>query len=196
MRRCIGLVSALALTVALLLPSAGAVAAGTGCGSVHGFSATVEFPAGYWDLGSGGTAKLHTIAWHWPAYDYNGVTDYGGSFLVDPAAPLYPGFVHIYAADLNVVVLDANTNRHADGEIVPAVNPAQPTIAWDAFDVFGNYTSAKDVGAVRATTTDTVTWDDHASVAAKFSGVGSFCQTGGPSKVTGSFYLRSRGPKQ
>jgi hypothetical protein len=76
------------------------------------------------------------------------------------------------------------------------VNPAQPTIAWDGFDLAGIYTSARDVNAVRATTTDTVTWDSHAPVAAKFSGVGSSCHTGGPWKVTGTFYLRSRGPKQ
>ncbi len=192
MRRCFGLVSALALAVAVLLPSAGAVAADTGCGSGHFFNATVEFPAGYWDLEPGGTAKVHTIAWNWPAYAIEGYTDYGGTFLVDPAAPLYPGFVQIFAADLNVIVLRADT----PGMLIPAVNPAQPTIAWDAFDLAGIYTSVKEVSAVRATTTDTVTWDDHAPVAAKFSGIGSTCQTGGASKATGAFYLRSRGPKQ
>jgi hypothetical protein len=49
MRRSLGVLGSLLLAVAMLLPSAGAVAADNpGCGSIHEFQATVTFPANFW----------------------------------------------------------------------------------------------------------------------------------------------------
>jgi hypothetical protein len=176
-RRMLGLLGAFLLAGTMLLASVGWAAAESVCATgPNAFFATVSFPAGYWTVGS------HEITFALP--DDGFISD-PYTLIVNPGATLYPGQVLITPISETELSLLASDGTHP-----AAINPAQATVIRD---IWGD-TDVRGLAWWHNHINETLSWDDHAAVTMKLTGIQSACIVGGANKTTIAYWFRHYGP--
>jgi hypothetical protein len=97
---------------------------------------------------------------------------YSGQVLINP----------ISDTELNLLA--------SDGTHPTAINPGQATVIrdiWGGTDVRGLASWHNDIN-------ETLSWDDHAAVTMKLTGIMSSCIVGGANKTTIAYWIRHYGP--
>jgi hypothetical protein len=187
MRRVLVTPTAALLACALLLPGAAPVAADPVCRDMgHFMTATVSFPAGYWDEGT------HSLTFR---VEMNAtgeqIFSLTQSFEVSAGAELYPGQVLMDPGDADRIQLVA-----PDHASPSAVNPDQPTVARYVLLAEPGKDGLAFLVWAHTRTTMYIAWDDHPEVEALLGGLSSLCLYGGPNKTTMAEWLRAYGAFQ